>query len=254
MKYNGKVKIKKNIFMTNDTFKMTVFKPENIEVKAGQFFMIKNTGLYPLLNRPISVSSFNKEEIEFGIKIVGVETRNMSQLKSGDEIYILGPLGNGFELKESYSNVLLIGGGIGIEPLKGAAKELKSRNIKTKLFLGYRDECFDIEEFRKISDEVITFSEKENEGDFLGYPTDKLMEEFENFRYDAVLVCGPKILMAKTNEICKKYNVETQLLLEEKMACGIGACLGCTCKTTNGFKKVCKDGPMFYGAEVNLDE
>ncbi len=80
------------------------------------------------------------------------------------------------------------------------------------------------------------------------------MEEFENFRYDAVLVCGPKILMAKTNEICKKYNVETQLLLEEKMACGIGACLGCTCKTTNGFKKVCKDGPMFYGAEVNLDE
>jgi dihydroorotate dehydrogenase electron transfer subunit len=250
MKFNGKVKINKIEFMTNDTFKMTVVKPEGIDIKAGQFFMIKNIGLYPLLNRPISVSFFTKEKIEFGIKIAGKETKNMSKLNKGDEIYLLGPLGNGFELKEKYNKVLLVGGGIGIEPLKAAAMELEKINIETKSFLGFKNECFDIKEFKNFSDEVITFSEEENVGDFVGYPTDKLIEEFEKIKYDAVFTCGPKILMDKTNEICKSYNIEVQLLLEEKMACGIGACLGCTCKTVDGYKKVCKDGPMFYGNEV----
>jgi dihydroorotate dehydrogenase electron transfer subunit len=101
---------------------------------------------------------------------------------------------------------------------------------------------------------LLTFSEKESEGDYLGYPTDELESILSKNTFDAVFTCGPGILMDKVNNISKVYNVETQLLMEEKMACGIGACLGCTCETKNGYKKVCTDGPMFYGAEVSFNE
>ncbi|MDM8534686.1 dihydroorotate dehydrogenase electron transfer subunit [Clostridiaceae bacterium HSG29] len=254
MKFYGKVKVKKVEFMTEDAFKMVVDRPNDMVIEPGQFFMIKNVELHPLLNRPISVSSYNETEIEFGIKIVGTGTENFSKLRVDDEIFLMGALGNGFDLKKEYKKVLLVGGGIGVEPLKGAAMELNKMGIFTKMFLGFNNECFDIDIFKKIANEVITFSEAENKADFIGYPTDILNDELSKSDYDAVFTCGPKILMKKVNEISKANNVETQLLLEERMACGIGACLGCTCETVNGYKKVCEDGPMFYGNEVNLNE
>lgn len=253
-KINGNYKIIRNENLTKDVYKLIVEKPEEIKVKAGQFFMIKSINTYPLLNRPISISGFTEDTIEFGIKKVGIETNHMGELEVGESIYLLGPLGNGFDIKESYKNVLLIGGGIGIEPLKGALKVLSNKKIKTTTLLGFRNECFDLEDFEKYNGKLITFSEKESKGDFLGYPTDELGRILSTKKFDAVFTCGPEILMSKVKDISKVYNVETQLLLEEKMACGIGACLGCTCETKDGYKKVCTDGPMFYGDEVSFNE
>lgn len=254
MKYNGKVKVEQIEFMLDEVYKIRVKRPKDLNIKSGQFFMIKNTGNYPLLNRPISVSKYDNHYIEFGIKKVGIETRNISELKKNDELYLLGPLGNGFDIKKDYKKILLIGGGIGVEPLKAAAMELKEEGIKVKMVLGFRDKAFDLNDFKDFSDELVVYSEKENFGDFQGYPTDGLDRILNEENYDCVFTCGPEILMKKVNEITKKYNLETQLLLEEKMACGIGACLGCTCETKDGYKKVCNDGPMFYGNEVMFNE
>jgi dihydroorotate dehydrogenase electron transfer subunit len=253
-KINGNYQVLSNERLTEDVYKLVVKKPKALEIKPGQFFMIKSINKYPLLNRPISISGFTDETVEFGIKKVGVETNHMSELEVGEKIYLLGPLGNGFDIKESYEKVLLIGGGIGIEPLKGALKVLTDGKIQTTTLLGFRDECFDLEDFKKYNGKVITFSEKESKGDYLGYPTDQLEKMLSEEKYDAVFTCGPEILMSKVNDISEVYNVETQLLLEEKMACGIGACLGCTCETKNGYQKVCTDGPMFYGDEVTFNE
>lgn len=250
MKYNGNVKVVDKKFLKDDIYKLVVEKPKNIQIKAGQFFMIKSVGEYPLLNRPVSVSGHSEETIEFSIKIVGRETAKMSELVKDDEIYLLGPSGNGFDIKERHEKVLLVGGGIGIEPLKSAALELNNKDIFHNAFLGFKNESFDIDEFEYFVDNVVVFSEEDKTADFVGYPTDRLDEELKKGNYSAVFTCGPEILMNKVKSICEENNIEVQMLLEEKMACGIGACLGCTCDTKDGYKKVCVDGPMFYGSEV----
>lgn len=253
MKYNGNVQIKQISFLTENEYILKVNRPKNIEIKPGQFFMIKNTGNYPLLNRPISVSDYTQDLIEFGIKIVGKETKSIAEMAVGDELYLLGPLGNGFDLKKGYNRVLLIGGGIGIEPLKAANRLLHERGCKTTVLLGYNDVCYDTPGFKAYADDFYSYSEKPGKGDRTGYPTQDLETLLSSKSYDAILSCGPHILMKKVQSLGKAYKVETQLLLEEKMACGIGACLGCTCETKNGYKKVCTDGPMFYGSEVDLN-
>ena len=253
-KINGNYKILANESLTEEVYQLVVEKPKEIQVKPGQFFMIKSLNDYPLLNRPISISGFTDNTVEFGIKKVGIETNHLEKLLPGEKIYLLGPLGNGFDIKKIYKKVLLIGGGVGIEPLKAALKVLSNQKIQTTTLLGFRQECFDLEDFRKYNGKIITFSEKESSGDFLGYPTDQLEKILSAEKFDAVFTCGPEILMSKVRNISDVYNVETQLLLEEKMACGIGACLGCTCETKNGYKKVCTDGPMFYGDEVSFNE
>lgn len=254
MKYNGKINVKRVEFLAEDAYKLIVDKPKGIEPEAGQFFMMKTENQFPLLNRPISIAKVGKDSLEFVIKIVGYETKKMSLLEKSDELYLLGPLGRGFEMKKVYKKVLLIGGGIGNAPLKEAARVLKENEIETSVLLGFRNEPYDLEDYRTVASEVISFSEKDVANTMKGYPTDLLEEKLHHGEYDAVFTCGPKVLMQKVQIICKKTSVESQLLLEEKMGCGIGACLGCTISTIHGFQKVCKDGPMFYGDEVIFDE
>ncbi|MGM0379408.1 MAG: dihydroorotate dehydrogenase electron transfer subunit [Bacillota bacterium] len=250
MKYCGSVKVISVNFSNDEVYSLKIERPKNIKLKPGQFFMIKSKNNYPLLNRPISISDYTEEVIDFGIKIVGKETKKLSTLKKGNEINIIGPLGNGFELDKNLKKVLVIGGGIGVKPLKALVKEINNKKIEIKTILGFRKKAYDKDFFEKYSNHLAIFSEKENLEENTGYPTDILDQELINGSYDLVYSCGPEILMEKVKKICEKNNIECQLLLEEKMACGIGACLGCTCKTDSGYKKVCADGPMFYGKEV----
>jgi len=259
MKFNGKVKIldKKNI--QEDVFQILVERPiEIIDIKPGQFFNIvaSKTG-FPLLRRPISVSGFDSQSIEFTIKILGVGTHAMSEVKIGEWIEMMGPLGNGFNQNDE-EKILMIGGGIGIAPIKSLIENWKTDQTDIDVILGYRDNPFLVEEFEKYSGKIEVVSER-NPHYRKGYVTQPFLEKIDSKKYDMVYACGPEVMLKTLSKICNEKNIPIQLLMEEKMACGVGACLVCTCKTKKGefgFKHVrmCTEGPMFYGSEVIFDE
>jgi dihydroorotate dehydrogenase electron transfer subunit len=258
MGFLGKVKILEKKVLQDDVFQWIVERPETIEtLKPGQFFNFtaSSTG-YPLLKRPISISYFDEKQIEFTVKVLGTGTEVMSHLAVGDEVEIMGPLGNGFD-QGSFHRVLIVGGGIGIAPLKGL---LESGNLsveQTDCILGFRDAPYLLDAFQKCVAHLEVVSEN-TEGYRTGFVTGPLEEHLNSGVYDMIYSCGPEAMLKQVAKICNERKVPVQLLMEEKMACGVGACLGCTCKTKSGdfgFKHVrmCKEGPMFYGSEVIFD-
>lgn len=258
MTYNGTVQVKEVQIVTEEVIKLVVERPKNIEIVAGQFFMVKTLSDYPLLKRPFSISKVNQDSLEFLIKVVGKETNQLKTLDHHDQISLLGPLGNGIEIKDHYQSALIVAGGIGIAPMIEVLSQLKDTNIMSDAIVGFKDEPYLIESLEALADKVTVCSEDSLDHDHQGYPTDLLLKELENGYFDVIFTCGPKILMKKIQELVADQAVDLQMLLEEKMACGIGACLGCTCQTKNQdgsmtYQKVCKDGPMFYGSEVILD-
>lgn len=263
MKFSGKVKVISKQTLADDVFQIKVEKQKAMgEIKPGQFFNIvaSKTG-YPLLRRPISVSGLDNETVEFTIKVLGSGTLALSELSSGDEIDIMGPLGNGFDLEYDsccYGKVLLVGGGIGVAPIKGLAEKLSTQGVKMDVIIGFRDKPYMEEAFSRLCDDVMIVSE--NDASYtLGYVTKPFEHCVEFEKYDMIFACGPEVMLRTVAGIAASRNLDIQILMEEKMACGIGACLVCTCKTKEGdfgFKhaRMCKDGPMFYGREVIFDE
>ncbi|RVU54298.1 dihydroorotate dehydrogenase electron transfer subunit [Anaerosphaera multitolerans] len=213
---------------------------EEKEVKMGQFYMLRSWDYYPLLSRPISIYDSDGKTISFLYKVVGEGTELFAKLKPGDEITLQGPLGESFP--EVEGKIAMVGGGVGIAPLYLASKTLKELNPENKIdiYLGFSDVALLEEEYGKVCDNL-----KINVG---GFVTDDI--EVEN--YDHIFTCGPEIMMKVLYEKCKRVGVEDRLTvsMESRMACGVGACFGCTCKTTEGNKKVCKDGPIFSAKEV----
>ena len=226
-------------------------------ILPGQFFNIvaSNTG-YPLLRRPISVSGFSADVIEFTVKVLGRGTQALSEYEVGETIVLMGPLGNGFEQKDE-KKVLLVGGGIGIAPLKGLIENMASDEKTVDVILGFRDEPYLVEMFSAYASTLTLVSEYD--ASFrLGYVTQPFIEHIDANDYDMIYACGPEAMLKFLARICNERGLPIQLLMEEKMACGIGACLVCTCKIKQGdfdFKHVrmCKEGPMFYGSEVIFD-
>lgn len=206
------------------------------DVKAGQFYMLRAWGDNPTFSRPISICDKNGEEIIFVYEVKGKGTKIFSSLKTGDKIDIFGPRGNGYEL--SSKKCILIGGGVGIAPLVYLAKQLKNLGAEITAYLGYNNEAFLTDEIKKYCDRVV-----ENIG---GYITDYIDE----LDADSVYICGPEIMMEKAYELYKYTNAKIYASMERRMACGIGACLGCNIKTKNGNKKVCSDGPVFKAEDV----
>ena len=206
--------------------------------EIGQFCMIRSWNKYPVLSRAISIHDLDEEGITFLYKVVGKGTEIFTKLKEGDEIRIDGPYGNGFP--KIHGKVALVGGGVGIAPLYLTAKMLKSMNKDTKvdIYLGFSDEALLVEEYKKVSDDVIV-----NVG---GYITDDINPN----NYDYILSCGPEIMMKVLYNKVKDSNAKLYVSMESRMACGVGACLVCTCKTKNGNKRTCKEGPVFLGEEV----
>ncbi|MDO4522544.1 MAG: dihydroorotate dehydrogenase electron transfer subunit [Eubacteriales bacterium] len=233
-------KILENRSLGQDFFLMRVEHDNNAHM--GQFYMLRAWKYFPVLSRPISVYDADEKSVSFLYKVVGQGTELLSKLKAGDEITLDGAHGNGFPEAEGKKRIALVGGGVGIAPLYLAAKTYKKAEPQAQvdIYLGFSGEPILIEEFQNAADKLTV-----NVG---GFVTD----DIDPTAYDMIVTCGPTIMMKVLYEKCVRvgYRHPLYVSMENRMACGIGACLVCTCKTSKGNRKVCKDGPVFPGSEV----
>ncbi|WP_367925491.1 dihydroorotate dehydrogenase electron transfer subunit [uncultured Ruthenibacterium sp.] len=213
--------------------------------KAGQFYMLRAWAAdeAPILSRPISLHSFDESlrEVSFLYEVKGQGTEKLAALGTGDRLQLTGPAGNGFPIEGK--KVALAGGGIGTAPLLQLAKELKNSGAEVHFFAGFRDEPYRLAAFASVCDNVQIATDTGRVGHH-GFVTDLLEPE----QFDVVYTCGPEIMMEKVARMCLAKGVRVYVSKEAKMACGLGACLGCTCKSKNGGVSVCKDGPVFEGS------
>lgn len=220
-----------------------------VSPKAGQFFMLRcwPVDMAPLLSRPISVHRFDpvSATLEFLYEVKGKGTEHLAALKAGDTLSLVGPSGNGFPVSEIEGRVAVVGGGIGTAPLYQLVWELFEKGNKPDLYLGFRDDVYAVERFRPLCGSVAITTESGRVGT-KGFVTAVLDPD----QYDYVLCCGPEPMMRAVAALCKEHDTPCIVSLEKKMACGVGACLGCTCHTKTGGKCVCKDGPVFRAEEV----
>ena len=254
MKYTqGVFKILKKTEIAENIFDMTIeCKDIALMAKAGQFLHIKADGF--TLRRPISICEIDKDKgtLRIVFEVRGEGTSQISKLKDGDNIDIIGPLGNGFPLKENTKKALFVGGGIGVPPLVTPAKHYgKNAFVVT----GFRNEKTVILEndFKNNGANVFVTTDDGSYGD-KGIVTPKVKEIIENNEIDVIYCCGPMVMMKSVSELAVKNNIECFVSLEERMACGIGSCLGCSCSVKREgeeyFAHVCKDGPVFLNVEV----
>ncbi|MFW5976489.1 MAG: dihydroorotate dehydrogenase electron transfer subunit [Bacillota bacterium] len=228
--------------------------------KAGQFVHIKvnkSRKVYdPLLRRPFSFYDIDNKKgiIKIVYKILGRGTKILSEFKKNEIINVLGPLGNGFGLKESQEKIVLIGGGMGIVPLYMLSKQLKSNNLDFKVLIGGSTKNtiqFFIKEFKKLGVNLFLATMDGSIG-YKGTVIDLFKQnEFDN---NYIYSCGPKLMLKELMKISKNNKLKGQVSLEERMGCGTGICLSCVCQTVEGNKRVCKDGPVFKLDEVVYDE
>ena len=227
--------------------------------KPGQFLHIKIPGDNSLLlRRPISINNIDRSRgiVYIVYQVAGEGTRILSLLGGGDELDILGPLGKGFSIQQGIDNVVLIGGGCGIAPLRYILNYWD--DISYTSFLGYRnrDAIYQIEEFDDASERTFFTTDDGSLGE-KGFITDILKKELDNIRPKLIMACGPIDMLREVQAISDKHDIPCQISLEERMGCGIGACMVCSCavRLKDGFeyKKVCSDGPVFWSNEVILD-
>lgn len=238
-------KVYENVQIANGVFKLTI--KGKFAGKPGQFYMLRAWNREPLLGRPISIHHIDDEKIVFLYQLVREGTEIISKLKTDDEIELTGPLGNGFDIDKIEGKVALVAGGIGTAPMFYVAESLK--NCAIDLYAGFRDETYIVEQFEDYVKSVNVSTESGRIG-HKGYVTELLKPEL----YDIVLCCGPEIMMEKVVKMCREKDVPVYVSMEKHMACGVGACLVCTCKTKNGNKRTCKDGPVFLGDDIIIEE
>ena len=243
-----KAKVIENIELTDGIFKMTIGGDYSTD-KAGQFYMLRSWGVEPFLSRPLSIHDANSEGIIFLYEVRGEGTELFSKVRSGDHIELLGPLGNGFDVENLSGKIAIVTGGVGIAPMRLLVKQLMScDDCEIDFYAGFRDKKYIVDYISDYVSEVKIASDSGNSGH-----KGTVLDIFNPEGYDYVLSCGPTPMMHKLAEECKKKNVKSLLSLESNMACGIGACYGCTCDTTKGKQRVCKEGPVFSGDEVLTD-
>ncbi|WP_029453318.1 dihydroorotate dehydrogenase electron transfer subunit [Clostridium algidicarnis] len=245
-----KVKVIKNDEVYNNIFSLCVELNEDAEnLLPGKFYMLKLEDTETLLPRPISICSFNSNKLEFLYEVVGKGTKSFSTLSTGEYINIIGPLGNGFPANEAKGKIAVISGGIGIAPMKELIKRLKdSKDVQTiHLYSGFREEPYFMESFKDTADTIYIATDSGKEG-YKGFITD--IVDYKS--YDLVFCCGPLPMMKKVAQSCKECGVKSYISMEGHMACGVGACLVCTCKTKEGNKRTCKDGPIFLGETLEF--
>ena len=224
--------------------------------KPGQFIEIRiNENLDPFLRRPISIYNLDRKNgiLEFIFQIKGKGTELLSKKNEGDLIDIIGPLGNGTFKFESYNNLAVIGGGIGIFPLYELSKEAKENNKNVYTYLGFRNKnLVTLEnEFECVSTNL-TITTDDGTYKKSGFAIDYLKKDLEKYGIDCIFACGPLPMLRAIKKMAEEKNIPCQISLEEKMGCGMGVCLGCAVKTATSkadnpeYIHVCKAGPVFF--------
>lgn len=239
----GIFEIISNEKIAESVYKMILSGDTSAITAPGQFINIKLDGFF--LRRPISVCDWDHETITIIYKVVGGGTEKMAGMIKGEKLDILTGLGNGFDTKKSGEAPVLIGGGVGVPPMYGLCKALIAEGKKVKVILGFntKSEVFYKDEFEALGAEVYITTADGSEGT-KGFVTDKL----KDIDYGYFYTCGP---MPMFNAIEKIAKTSGQYSFEERMGCGFGACMGCSCETKyGGYKRICKDGPVLEREEI----
>ena len=230
-----------NEALTRDVFKMVLSGDTSHVTNCGQFVNIQLDGLF--LRRPISVCDYDESTLTIIYKVVGKGTEQMSTMASGETLDILTGLGNGYDLTLSGENPVLLGGGVGVPPMYNLAKKLVAEGKKVSVILGFNteSEIFYENEFKALGCDV-TVTTVDGSYGVKGFVTDALPVNYTYF-----YTCGPEPML---KAVYKATSTSGQMSFEERMGCGFGACMGCSCKTLTGYKRICKEGPVMKKEEI----
>ena len=234
--------VKENNQIAHCVFKMILEGDVSDITASGQFVNIKIDGLF--LRRPISVCDYSENTLTIIYKVVGKGTEILSTLTEGAKLNTLVGLGNGYDIKKTQNSALLIGGGVGVPPLYNLCKKLIANGKSVSVILGFNSaaDVFYEDEFKALGAKVKVTTADGSYG-IKGFVTDA----FDGVIYDYFYTCGPEPML---KAVYNKTETEGQFSFEERMGCGFGACMGCSCKTKYGNKRICKDGPVLLKEEI----
>ena len=237
----GIFKISENKKLVENVYKMVLVGDTSDITACGQFINIQLDGLY--LRRPISVCDCDETAVTIIYKVVGKGTEQMSKMAVGESLDVLTGLGNGYDLSLSGDKPVLLGGGVGVPPLYMLAKKLVAQGKKVSVILGFntQSEVFYEQEFKDLGCDV-TVTTVDGSYGVKGFVTNAYPNDYTYF-----YTCGPEPML---KAIYKTSKTSGQMSFEERMGCGFGACMGCSCKTIAGYKRICKDGPVMQKEEI----
>lgn len=238
-------KILTNEALTSNVYRMTLEGDTSAITAPGQFVNIRLEGKF--LRRPISVCDWEDGKLTLVYKVVGHGTAQMAAMAPGESLDILTGLGNGYDLTLTGEHPVLVGGGVGVPPMFGLAKHLRAMGKEVQVILGFntREEIFYEEAFKALGCTVYVTTVDGSYG-IPGFVTDAL----KNLSYSHFCACGPEPML---KALYAASTTSGQMSFEERMGCGFGACMGCSCKTLTGSKRICKDGPVMKKEEILWD-
>ena len=233
-----------NVALTETVYKMVLRGDTTAITAPGQFVNILLDGLF--LRRPISVCDYDENTLTIVYKVVGKGTEAMSKMAVGEKLDVLTGLGNGYDTALAGGTPVLLGGGVGVPPLYNLAKKLLAEGRQVSVILGFNtaDEIFYEKEFATLGCQVSVTTVDGSYG-IKGFVTDALPEQYSYF-----YTCGPEPML---KAVYRAATTSGQMSFEERMGCGFGACMGCSCKTLTGYKRICKEGPVMKKEEILWD-
>ena len=245
--------VKSNECIAENIYKMTLTLPESAgKIRGGQFVNLSTGDNSQLLRRPLGVMKVDGNDITVCYQVKGSGTQNLMNTKVGEKLKVLLPLGNGFNL-EGYKNIAVIGGGVGIFPLIATINDNTDKNFYS--YMGFRNKsavCL-LNELEKSK--VLTVTTDDGSYGVKGNAVEAYLNDADKIKADLIIACGPPVMLKVLKQKLEEKKIKTPCLvsLEERMGCGLGACLVCVCKKSDGGNaRVCKDGPVFDIKEVNL--
>ena len=238
----GLYEIVSNVKLAKNVYKMVIAGDTSAITAPGQFVNLKLDGLY--LRRPISICDYDENTITLIYKVVGEGTEQMAGMQAGEQVDVLVGLGNGYNIDKSGEHTLLIGGGVGVPPLYNLCKKLLAAGKTVTVVLGFNtaDEIFLEDDFKALGATVKVATADGSYG-VKGFVTDAM----KDVTYDYFFTCGPMPMFKAIEAVA---TTSGQYSFEERMGCGFGACMGCSCKTKYGNKRICKDGPVLEREEI----